>query len=92
MSHKRYTDEYKAEAVRQVTERGHSAHEVAKRLGMSGDTLYRWVREARKAPGQRAKERSHTDEITRLRAELKRVTEERDILKKAAAYFAKQSG
>lgn len=89
MSHKEYTDEYKAEAIKQVTERGHSAHEVAKRLGMSGDTLYRWVRESRKAPVQRIKERSQSDEIARLRAELKRVTEERDILKEAAAYFAK---
>jgi transposase len=89
MSHKEYTDEYKAEAIKQVTERGHSAHEVAKRLGMSGDTLYRWVRESRKAPVQPIKERSQSDEIARLRAELKRVTEERDILKKAAAYFAK---
>lgn len=91
MSHRKYTDEYKAEAIKQVTERGHSAHEVAKRLGMSGDTLYRWVRESTKAPVQRTRERSQVDEIARLRAELKRVTEERDLLKKAAAYFAKGS-
>ena len=43
-------------------------------------------------PGERQAQLSQTDELRRLKAELKRVTEERDILKKAAAYFAKQSG
>jgi transposase len=42
--------------------------------------------------GQRQEQLSQTEELRRLKAELKRVTEERDILKKAAAYFAKQSG
>ena len=42
--------------------------------------------------GERQAQGSQTDELRRLKAELKRVTEERDILKKAAAYFAKQSG
>ena len=44
------------------------------------------------APEQRATQNAQSDEVRKLRAELKRVTEERDILKKAAAYFAKQSG
>ncbi len=43
-------------------------------------------------PGQQAAQLSQADELRRLKAELKRVTEERDILKKAATYFAKQSG
>ena len=57
MSSMRYTEVNKAEALKQVTERGHSAHEVTGRLGMSQDTLYRWIREARKAQTQGTKER-----------------------------------
>ena len=91
MSRKQYTGEFRVEAVKQVTERGHSVYKVAKRLGISGDTLHLWVRAAGKAPAQRGKERSQAEEIARLRAELKRVIEERDTLKKPAAYFARWS-
>lgn len=93
MSGKRYTDEFKAEAVKQVLERGHGVVEVAGRLGIHKHSLYEWVRLARQ---DRAKATMPTEmagnestELRRLRAELRRVTEERDILKKAAAYFAK---
>lgn len=92
MSGKRYTEEFKAEAVKQVTERGHAAREVAKRLGISEWSLHRWLKEQRQPEGERAQQQDQSDEIRRLKAELKRVTEERDILKKAAAYFAKVSG
>lgn len=91
MSSKRYTEEFKREAVRQVTERQHSTVEVAQRLGINKHSLYAWVRDyAAAMPGQAA---GAVDlaELRRLKAELKRVTEERDILKKAAAYFAKLS-
>ena len=90
MSGKRYTDEFRSEAVRQVTEKGHGVADVAERLGMSPHTLYAWVRAA-KPPRE---ERQAADleeawaEIKRLKKELARATEERDILKKAAAYFA----
>ena len=50
------------------------------------------LKEQQLPPGQRQEQLSQTEELRRLKAELKRVTEERDILKKAAAYFAKQSG
>lgn len=91
MTNKRFTDEFKAEAVKQVTERGYPVAEVAERLGVSSHSLYAWLRErgvsrdARKAQ----KDVDLTQEVTRLRAELRRVEEERDILKKAAAYFAR---
>lgn len=91
MSNKRYTDEFKAEAVKQVTERGHSAAEVARRLGINKHSLYDWLHRAKRADSSRPPS-VHSEEaveVRRLRAELKRVTEERDILKKAAAYFAK---
>ena len=66
-----------------------AAREVATRLGVSTDALYAWVREQRKAPAVRQADNTLAVENRRLQAELKRVTEERDILKKAAAYFAK---
>jgi len=64
----RFTEEFKIEAVKQVTDRGHPVAEVAVRLGVSAHSLYTWI----KRYGVPA--------------------EQRDILKKAAAYFAKQSG
>ena len=92
MSSKRYTDEFKVEAAKQVIDQGRPVREVAGRLGISIDTLYAWVRMQRKVPEARHADVSLAAENRRLQAELKRVTEERDILKKAAAYFAKQSG
>jgi transposase len=91
MSGKRYTEEFKIEAVKQVTDRGYPVAEVAKRLGVSYDSLYDWVKKYSLPPEQRQAQASQQEEMRRLKAELKRVTEERDILKKAAAYFAKES-
>ena len=89
MGRSRFTPEFKAEAVRQVLERGYPVKEVAERIGVSAHALYIWVRKSR--PGQ-----SDADEVStlklenqKLKAQLKRIEEERDILKKAAAYFAK---
>jgi len=84
----RYTEEFKLGAVAQVTDRGHSVMSVAGRLGVSTKSLYDWV----KRYGGQAEEvvvSADTAEIKRLKAELRRVTEERDILKKATAFFAK---
>jgi transposase len=92
MKAKRFPEEFKIEAVRQIVERGHPVLEVSARLGVSTHSLYKWVKELQLSPGQRQEQHSQTEELRRLRAELKRATEERDILKKAAAYFAKQSG
>ena len=89
---KRYTEEFKAEAVKQVSERGYAAAEVALRLGVSEWSLRRWVREHSRPLTERQEAVEQSAEVRRLKAELRRVTEERDILKKAAAYFAKQSG
>lgn len=89
MGGKRYTDEFKVEAARQVVEHGRPVREVASRLGVSADALYGWVRAQRKAPAVRQADGALAAENRRLQAELKRLTEERDILKKAAAYFAK---
>ena len=91
MSNKRYTDEFKVEAVKQITERGHSVQDVAARLGVSDHSLYTWLKRYGKGTKHAAQVDDQQSEIRRLRAELKRVTEERDILKKATAYFAKES-
>ena len=91
MSGKRYTDEFKIEAVKQVTDRGYPVADVAERLGISQHSLYQWMKQFSVPEAQRAEARSQQDEIRRLKSELRRVTEERDILKKAAAYFAKES-
>jgi transposase len=92
MSTKRYTDEFKIEAVNQVLDRGYRVAEVAERLGVSPHSLYQWINKRREAAAPRSAQLPPAEELRRLKAELKRVTEERDILKKAAAYFAKQSG
>jgi transposase len=89
MSGKRYTDEYKIEAVKQVTERGHSVKDVADRLGITTHSLYEWKKQFGQPDVVRRAELDQSAEVRRLKAEVKRLTEERDILKKAAAYFAK---
>ena len=87
---KRYTDQFQQEAVKQIVERGYSVAEVAERLGVCTKTLYDWKA---KIHGSTKQIKSSDDqvEIARLKSELMRVTEERDILKKAAKYFAGQS-
>ena len=76
-----------------MTERGHGVVDVAKRLGMSDKSLYLWVRLAQEQQGVGSGENATLKaEVARLKAELKRANEERDILKKAATYFAKLSG
>jgi len=91
MSDKRYTEEFKVEATKQITERGHSVQDVSHRLGVSCYSLYAWLKKYDNGPRQSPKVDDQAAEIKHLRAELKRVTEERDILKKATAYFAKES-
>ena len=61
-------------------------------MGVSVHSLYAWIKRYTKPQEQWVQEDDQSAELRRLRAELKRVTEERDILKKAAAYFAKECG
>ena len=83
----RYPEEFKLGAVAQVTDRGHSVTSVGGRLGISSKPLYDWVKRYGDAP-RKAGEPSDQIEIRWLKAELRGVTEERDILKKATAIFA----
>ena len=85
-----YSAEFKAEAVRLVTSSSESLPVIAKELGVSDVALRNWVTAARlpSAPPMTLDERS---ELKQLRRDVRRLREERDILKKATAFFAKQS-
>ena len=89
----RFTQEFKLEAVRLLEAGARPAAEIARELGVPRNRLYKWQEQVRNKgvgafPGSGRGE--NNDELARLRRELERVTEERDILKKAAAYFAKE--
>lgn len=91
MSNNRYPEEFKIEAVKQVTERGYRVAEVADRLGVTTHSIYAWIKKYGPDSELHKAKSDEQAEIRQLRKELKRVTEERDILKKAAVYFANQS-
>jgi|TARA_R110001583_G_scaffold88182_1_gene228953 transposase len=88
MKSKRYTDEFKREAVKQVTERGYSVADVAQRLDTTTHSLYAWLKKFGEPNPQTSDKIDLSAENARLKSELRRMTEERDILKKAAKYFA----
>lgn len=94
---KRHTREFKLEAVRLLDHSARPATEIALQLGVKRTLLYRW-RDAVRTKGDAAfggagrRLTNSEDEIIRLRRELQLVQEERDLLKKAAAYFAKALG
>jgi transposase len=92
---KQFTPEFKREAVQLIASGSRPASELARELGVRRNQLYKWQREFETRgtgafPGSGAR-KERTTEIARLKRELARVTEERDILKKAAMYFAKES-
>ena len=91
-SGKRYTEEFKIEAVKQVTDRGYSVADVAERLGTTTHSLYAWIKRYGEQSPQQISMADSQAENAKLKAELRRVTEERDILKKAAKYFANDPG
>ncbi len=90
-----YTKEFKLEAVRLWKSSGRPAAAVARELGLRRNHLYKWQHELEHFgdaafPGKGGRAHS-TDELTRLRRENARLREERDILKKAAVFFARES-
>ena len=95
MERRKFTREFKLEAVKLVRERGVTVAQAARDLGVHGTVLRRWVQEyaadSKQAfPGQ-GQMKPDQVEIERLRREGTKLKAERDILKKAAAYFAKES-
>lgn len=92
----RYTKEFRVESVKLVTEGGLSVPEAGRRLSLPPSTLNTWVRAHKSGKlgevGKNHKPLSDVEmELARVRRELAEVKMERDILKKAAAYFAKKS-
>jgi transposase len=90
-----YTSEFKAEAVKLVTERGYSIAEAARSLGLTDNLVRNW-KQALAAQGDQAfpgqgKLSPFEEDNRRLRAENQRLRAERDILKKAAAFFAQEA-
>src|SRR3989338_3998825 len=92
MRKQRYSEEYKAEAVKLVLERGLSVMQAALDLGVGKSTMAKWVQvwRDRKASGVEITP-AELEELKRLKKEVRVLREERDILKKCAAYFAKDS-
>jgi transposase len=90
-----FTPEFKAEAVKLVTEQGRSFVEAAHDLDIGESTLRSWRQAIGTAGAQafpgRGNPPAHEEELRRLRAEVKRLTMEREILKKATAFFARES-
>ena len=95
MGGSRFTAEFKDEAIKQVSEKGRPVSEVAKRLGITPWTLYTWMKAAGvPSPAQKRTKPAPPDlakENAALKAQIRRLEEERDIRNKAAAYFARES-
>lgn len=98
MSNRKYTIEFKEEAVKLITEQGYSHSETARRLGIPHANLSRWVKALEKDKGIKKTtvkdagglRREDTEELELLRKEVKKLKLEREILKKAAAFFANE--
>lgn len=90
---KKFTEEFRREAIKLVTEQGYSQSEAGKSLGVNGKNISRWLKESqlkKYRPGIQAKQ-DVNEELNRLRKENHRLKLEREILKKAAAFFANES-
>ncbi len=91
---RRFTDEFKLEAVRLIRKSGRPVAQVARELGISDNVLYRWRSEQQQIESQggtRQSVRTEQDELTRLKRENETLRKERDFLKRAAAFFARES-
>jgi transposase len=93
---KKYSKEFKLDAVSLVVDQKYSQSEAAKNLGIDSKLLGRWVRESQAADDGQAfrgngKLSPEQDEIRRLKSQVKRLEMERDILKKATVFFAKET-
>jgi transposase len=88
-----YPPEFKAEAIRLVRSSGRSIPQIAKELGISDNSLRTWVKQAQIDQGEReGLTTDEREELRKLRREVKVLKQERDFLKKAAAFFAREDG
>lgn len=91
---RQFTDAFKSEAVRLTRESGRPVAQVARELGIADNLLYRWRSEQRHVESQgetRQSMRAEEDELARLKRENETLKQERDFLKRAAAFFARES-
>lgn len=90
---RRYSPEFKREAIALTRQPGVSCRQVALEIGLNPNMLTRWKREAEEAAGQAfaGSGMPRDEEVARLKRELARVKKERDFLKEAATFFAKES-
>jgi transposase len=90
---RQFTEEFKQQAVRLVLDEGKRVHAVARDLDLVASALATWVKHARadRTKGKTGLTTAEREELARLRKENRILQEEREILKKAAAFFAKQS-
>ena len=89
-TYKQYSKEYKEEAVALVPEQGYSVPEAAKSLGIASNILYRWKSKTGSQPEGKSLSVDEREELKRLRKEVKNLRMEKEILKKARAFFAKE--
>src|SRR5947209_2141341 len=91
--HPRYTAEFKTDAVRLAGSGEQSVAQTARNLGVAIDTLHAWIKQAQLDAGTRhdGLTTEEKEELARLRREVRTLREEREILKKAAAFFAKET-
>ena len=94
-SRQKFTKAFREDAIKLVMEQGYSCSEAGRRLGIHSSNISRWVREFRRDQEELAEggitRGELEEEVRRLRKENKRLEMEREILKKAAAFFAKES-
>lgn len=88
---RKHSKEFKLEVVRQVLESDKTIAEISRELGLHGNMVSRWCKELEELESLPPTEASKDEEIRRLRAELESVKEDNQILKKAAAYFAREN-
>ena len=92
---KKYSKEFKLDAISLVTEQGYTRIEAAKSLGINTNMLGRWIKESQQEDGQafrgNGKLTPEQAEIRKLKAQVKRLEMEKDILKKATVFFAKET-
>ena len=90
MGEAKFSDDFKRDAEHRIAVRGYPVREVSQRMGVSTHSLYAWIKRFSEPSAGKPGD-DHAAEIRRLKRELARVTEERDILKKATVYFAKDA-
>lgn len=89
-TYKSYPKEFKEEAVALVLEQGYSVPEAAKSLSIATNMLYRWKQQIEDQSSGKALSEDEREELKRLRKEVKNLRMEKEILKKASAFFAKE--